>query len=175
MIYILLIVATLFRLVPHPANFTPLGAIILFVSYKYGFKKGVVFGLATMMVSDLFLGFNFTSLYVYLGFALYALCAKFIGKRIFGYIAAPIIGSVIFFLITNLGVFSGPWYPHSLGGLTNCFIAAIPFYRNTIMADLIFTALIFGLDYVYNKYAKNKLSEVIWQKKLQKGILNKKF
>jgi len=175
MIYILLIVATLFRLVPHPANFTPLGALILFVSFKYGYKKGLLFGLSAMVISDLFLGFNFTSLFVYLGFVLYALSAKLIGKKLLGYILAPAVGSVIFFIVTNLGVFSGPWYPHTANGLTNCFIAAIPFFRNTIMADLIFTALIFGADYVYNKYAKNKLSEVTWQKKLQKGISSKKF
>src|SRR5205814_5206418 len=67
---------------------------------------------------------------------------------------ASISGSVVFFLVTNLGVWLGvnahplPMYPHTLGGLVECYAAALPFFRNTILGDLTYAALMFGSYYL---------------------------
>jgi len=62
-----------------------------------------------------------------------------------GTAGAALAGSVLFFLITNFGVW---WfqslYPHTLDGLIACYVAAIPFFRNTLLGDLLYTAVLFG-------------------------------
>jgi hypothetical protein len=59
--------------------------------------------------------------------------------------ALVVLSSVLFFVITNLGMwlFSG-FYPRTLAGLETCFVAAIPFFQNTLAGDLFFAALLFG-------------------------------
>lgn len=162
------------RLIPHAANFTIIGAAIIFLSRKYNPKIASIFALALMIFTDLFLGFSFTSVFVYAGFIMYAFFAQIGKKQLWGLLAAPIIGSLAFFIISNFGVFIGPWYPHTAFGLANCFIAALPFYRNMVAGDIVFTAAIFGFDYIYNCFLKTKIREGLWDKKLQKGILIKR-
>lgn len=63
------------------------------------------------------------------------------------YAASVFGGSLSFFVLTNLAVFvfgDGTMYPHNWGGLVLCFEQAIPFYRNTLLSDLLFTTVFFG-------------------------------
>jgi hypothetical protein len=59
--------------------------------------------------------------------------------------AAAAASSVLFFAITNFGMwlFSG-FYPRNLAGLEACYVAAIPFFQNTVVGDLFYAALLFG-------------------------------
>ena len=58
---------------------------------------------------------------------------------------ASLISSTVFFIVTNLGVWLvGGLYPHTLPGLENCYILALPFFRNTLMGDLLYTGVLFG-------------------------------
>ncbi|MAT12601.1 MAG: hypothetical protein CMM02_16520 [Rhodopirellula sp.] len=53
--------------------------------------------------------------------------------------------SVLFFLGTNLAVWSSSsFYPMNLTGLLECYTAALPFFRQTILGDMIFVSLFFG-------------------------------
>lgn len=162
------------RLIPHAANFTLVGASVIYVSRRYGFLIAAIFAVLVMVFTDIFLGFNFTSVFVYTGFAAYAISALIGRNRIWGLAAAPITGSFLFFLISNFGVWVGPWYPHTVSGFVSCFIAAIPFYQNMVAADLIFTAVIFSLEFVYKNHVKTKISEGLWDKRLAKTILIKR-
>lgn len=130
------------RLIEHPANFTPVGALIIFYGAKKGFFSGALLGLSIMIISDTLLGFSYASIFVYAGFISYALAAKFYNKR-YGLISAPLLSSTLFFFITNFGVWLGPWYEHSFTGLIKCFTLAVPFYRNMILGDVIFMFLIY--------------------------------
>jgi len=48
--------------------------------------------------------------------------------------------------VSNFGTWlSGTLYPMSLTGLTECFIMAIPFYGNTLLGDLFYVAVLFGI------------------------------
>ncbi len=59
--------------------------------------------------------------------------------------AAALAGSVLFFVLTNFGVWAfGSLYPRTLGGLMDCYIAAIPFFRNTLQGDMLYTLILFG-------------------------------
>ena len=61
-----------------------------------------------------------------------------------------VFGSLIFYIISNFGVWmSGLIYPQTFEGLLACYIAAIPFYKNTIIGTIIYSGLFFGIsDYI---------------------------
>jgi hypothetical protein len=143
-----ILAAAALRLAPHPWNFTPIGAMALFGGAHLG-RRLVAFvaPLGALLLSDLVLGFYHGQATVYFSVALIVM----IGIVALGRItplrvgAAAIISSVVFFGITNFGMwlFSGI-YPRTLAGLESCFIAAIPFFQNTVAGDLFYATLLFG-------------------------------
>lgn len=171
--YLSLIICVVSRLVPHVANFTPLGSLILLNSRKSSLKKGIALAILAMVITDIFLGFNFSSVFVYAGFLTYAFWGQI--KKL-SPVLGVLLGSVSFFLISNFGVWVGPWYPHNVQGLISCFVNAIPFYRNTVLSDLGFVIVFIALGYGY-KVLKNKYQfkeELIWVKNLKLAISNKR-
>ena len=154
MFYLLLVLGVISRLVPHPANFVPIGAFLIFYASKRNINQAALLGLLIMIISDFYLGFSKISLFVYLGFIGYLLAGRIFKKK--ALVLAPFFGSLFFFIVSNFGVWLGGWYSRSLEGLANCFIAAIPFYKNTLAADLVFTAGIFFVYFVYGKITKER-------------------
>lgn len=141
-------VAAIFRLVPHPPNFSPIAAMALF-SGAYLPRRGLAFAapLGAMLLSDAVLGFHSGMPVVYGSLALIVGLGFLLStKRTAGRIAlAAIASSVLFYLITNFAVWaSGDMYPTTLAGLAACYVAAIPFFQNSLAGDLLFTALLFG-------------------------------
>ncbi len=171
MFYFLFFVAALSRFIPHPANFVPIGAATIFIGYKKGIIASAVFVILTMLVSDVFLGFGGYTPYVYLGFLSYPLAGLLSRKGKIGLIVAPLAGSSFFFLISNFGVWLEGWYPQTLPGLITCYVKAIPFYRNTLLSDILFCTLIFGVYAIYIKITQGGMT---WQRVFQKLILIKK-
>ena len=143
-----IVAAAALRLVPHPPNFSPIDAMALFSGAYLG-RRWVAFAapLAALFLSDLVLGFYHGMATVYATVALivaigWSLSSRRSPLRIAG---AAVAGSVTFFLITNLGMwlFSG-FYPLTSAGLAACYVAAIPFFQNTVAGDLFYAALLFG-------------------------------
>lgn len=171
--YLSLIICVVARLIPHPANFTPLGSLILLNSKKSSWKTGVALAILAMIITDLFLGFSYSSLFVYAGFALYAFWGQI--KKL-NPVLTVTFGSISFFLISNFGVWTGSWYPHTWQGLVSCFVNAIPFYRNTLISDLVFTTVFLALGYAYKIFA-NKFhikEELVWVRNLKVAISKKR-
>lgn len=143
-----IVLAASARLVDHPFNFTPIAAMSIFAGCYLGKKWGIVLPLAAMLVSDYSIGFYDAPVMisVYLAFAL----SYFIGRAISGkkwqYVpAAALLSSILFFLITNFAVWAFfDWYPHTLQGLVSNFVLALPFFRNTLAGDMIYTGAFFG-------------------------------
>jgi hypothetical protein len=143
-----IVAAAALRLVPHPPNFTPIGAMALFSGAYFG-RRGLAFvaPLAALFLSDLVLGFYHGMGTVYFSVALIVMLGAIALRRA----SAPRVGvaaiasSVLFFAITNFGMwlFSG-FYPLTAAGLAACFVAAIPFFQNTVAGDLFYAALLFG-------------------------------
>jgi hypothetical protein len=62
-------------------------------------------------------------------------------------------GSVIFFLISNFGVWLvGNLYERNINGLIECYFMAIPFFKNTIISTLIFSYSSLIIYKTSNKY-----------------------
>jgi hypothetical protein len=136
------------RLIPHPPNFTPIAAMALFGG-AYISDKRLAFGLplAALLLSDAMLGFYHGMIWVYGSFALIVCLGLQLQsrRRLLPIAATALAGSVLFFALTNFGVWiSDGLYPRTLEGLAACYVAAIPFFQNTIAGDLVYTALLFG-------------------------------
>ncbi|WP_341632513.1 DUF6580 family putative transport protein [Sphingomonas agri] len=143
-----IIVAAALRLLPHPPNFTPIGAMALFSGAYIG-RRPLAFAapLGALLLSDLVLGFYHGMATVYFSVALVVMIGMVALKRTSAVRvgSAAVLSSILFFVITNFGMwmFSG-FYPRTLAGLEACYVAAIPFFQNTVVGDLFYAALLFG-------------------------------
>ena len=143
-----ILIAASLRLLPHPPNFTPIGAMALFGGAYFG-KRVLAFAapLGALLLSDAILGFHSGMPYVYGSVALVVLVGWAVAKRqaMLTIAGAALASSILFFLVTNFGTWAtGEIYPPTLAGLTACYVAAIPFFQNTLAGDLFFSALLFG-------------------------------
>ena len=153
------LLAVLVRLIPHPPNFTPIIALALFCSTTFKNKLiGLSLPLLAMIISDLYLGFYSISLCVYGSFFLISILGTY-WKKI--KVTNVFISSLIFFIITNFGV----WlmgYPKTIEGFLLCYTMAIPFYTNTMLSTLFFAGLIeffiYSKYYLYLSDYKNKIN-----------------
>ena len=147
--FCMILAAALSRLIPHPPNFTPVTALALFGAVYLDKKHAIIIPIAAMLISDYFIGFYSGMVWVYGSF----IAIGFLGlwlRRHPGMIrtaGVTLAGSILFFLVTNFGVWisSQVSYPHSIDGLVACYVAAVPFFRNTLLGDSCYVAALFGL------------------------------
>ncbi|HEY4509919.1 MAG TPA: DUF6580 family putative transport protein [Candidatus Paceibacterota bacterium] len=144
------------RLLPHPANFTPMAALALFAGvYAAKVSKWyLLLPLGAMLVSDLFVGFYEwqTMAVVYASFfaiGLIGLLTRMCETRFhtfYAVILAAVSGSVLFYLTTNFAVwaFSGMYAP-TLDGLMFSYYMGLPFFKFTLLGDLFYVFLFFGI------------------------------
>ena len=138
--YILLgfvIMAVLVRLLPHPPNVTPITALALFGCNFRNKYLGLSLPLLAMILSDIYLGFYGITLWVYGSFLLISLLGRYWRKI---KVSNVLVSSLIFFIITNFGVWLGG-YPKTLEGFLMCYTLALPFLINSILGDLFFSYL----------------------------------
>ena len=141
--------AVLLRLLPHLANFAPIGGLAIFAGLYATKKSWLLAPLAAMVLSDIFIGFDSWQmrLVVYGSFLVYVLIARVIkeNKSILSVVGGTLAGGLVFYLTTNFAVwaFSG-MYPHTLSGLIYCYEMALPFFRNSLMGDLFYVGAFVG-------------------------------
>jgi len=159
----MILLAALSRLLPHPPNVTPVGAMALFGGAYFTRRIwAFLVPLASMWLSDLIINnivykeYNpaFTwiipdSLWVYGSLLLIAGVGSVLLTKVkpVSLLTASVAASVLFFVLTNFGtwyLYKGITYPDSWAGLVACYTAAIPFFGNTLAGDLFFCAVLFG-------------------------------
>ncbi|OQC39171.1 MAG: hypothetical protein BWX62_01273 [Bacteroidetes bacterium ADurb.Bin037] len=160
-ITLLILLAAFSRLIPHPSNFAPIGAMALFgAAYFTQRYLAFLIPIVSMWLSDLVLnnvvygryfdrfvwgydGCYWTyGAFILIGLVGFVLLKKVKPQRL---IVASLSASVLFFLISNFGVWaSGTMYPKSLSGLITCYAAGIPFFKNTLLGDLVYCSVMFG-------------------------------
>lgn len=145
---IIIFAVAVFRILPHPPNVSPIAAMALFGGAYFSDKRlAFLVPFLALLLSDLILGLHDTMLYVYGGFALTVVIGFWVRKQLnIGRIAVAAVGaSILFFLLTNFGVWlTSGMYPMTADGLMQAYIAGIPFFQNSLLGNLIFTALLFG-------------------------------
>ncbi|MBI3550470.1 MAG: hypothetical protein HY078_15640 [Elusimicrobia bacterium] len=137
------------RLLPHPPNVTPLTAMALLGGAYLSTGQALVLPLAILFVSDLVLGLHSTIPFVYASFLVVALMGQWLKTRQSGAttLAACLGGSILFYAVTNFGVWmTSSMYPHTGSGLFSCYAAGLPFLRNSLVGDIGYTAVLFSLE-----------------------------
>jgi hypothetical protein len=138
----------MFRILPHPPNVSPVAAMALFGGAYFSDRRvAFIVPFLALLLSDLLIGLHDTMVYVYVGFALTVVIGVWIGQKLnISRIAiALLVSSGLFFAITNFGAWvTSGLYPMTAEGLLQAYIAAIPFFQNSLLGNLVFTALLFG-------------------------------
>ena len=139
------------RFIPHPPNFTSLIALSFYVPLFLGnrFIPGL---LVCFIFTDLIIGFHNTILFTWGSLVTICLSSHLFKKNVYLRIMGVICGSLLFYLISNFGVWSLGSYGYTLEGLLICYIVAIPFYLNTLLSTLIYSAIIESINIAYKKY-----------------------
>lgn len=125
------------RIIPHPPNFTPIIASAVFLPWMFGWRPVAVLPpLFALLIGDLYWGFHSYMLYTYGSLLLIAVASLYIANIWW----SALTGSVLFFAITNFGVWLSGYYGYTLAGLIACYTMAIPFYTNTLISTVVYTA-----------------------------------
>ena len=133
-------IVLLFRIIPHPPNFTPIIALSLYLPFIFGLWS-IPFCILGFAITDYFIGFHSLLFWTWGALAITGCTSKFCNK-IFSRIVLSIIGAITFFIISNFGVWiSGTYYEISAQGLLNCYIMAIPFFTNTLLSTMFFVVI----------------------------------
>ncbi len=162
----LVVIGVACRLLPHLWNMTPMLAIALFSTTYLGFYYSFAISILIMGVSDFFIGFYDwrVMLAVYGSFILGALIGLFIqkNKTVATIFLSTCGASLIFFLVTNFAVWEfGTMYVHSFVGLTQSYVMGIPFFKDSLVGDLMYTGVFFGAFEAIRFFSLNKINRAI--------------
>ena len=140
---------TLMRFLPHPFNMTPIVALAIFSGRRFSMRFALALTLGTMLIGDVALGWVPQNLMGYLSLAAAVVLGAYLRNRKtvawIPVLGAAVSSSLIFFLLSNFGVWlEGRLYPLTGQGLVSCYVAAVPFYKNQLFGDLLYTAVLFG-------------------------------
>ena len=146
--YLLIVLGLFSRLIIHTPNFNPLIAIALFSGIYVSRKYAVILPLASMVISDLFLGIHNVMAFTWGSILIIALMGLKLRehKSFKNVFLGSLSSAVIFFVATNFGVWlMTGMYTYDLSGLVNCFVMAIPFFRSSLASTLIYTVVLYGI------------------------------
>ncbi|WP_067657102.1 DUF6580 family putative transport protein [Ferrimonas marina] len=145
---VLIALCALYRVLPHPFNFTPVAAMGLFAGAMFDSKRlALVVPLVAMLLSDLFIGLHETMLFVYLAMAITAGIGMLLRQRrsVATIALAGVASSLQFFFITNTGMWAvTDFYPHTWAGLVQCWVMGLPFLQHDLASTWLFSAVLFG-------------------------------
>jgi hypothetical protein len=145
----MVLAAAALRLLPHPMNFAPVGALALFGGASFRSKRmALALPLVSLIAGDIFIGFHRLMPYVYASF-LVSVAIGFWLRRSRSVVrvgAAVLAGAIQFFLVTNFALWAASIgaYTKTPGGLLACYIAGIPDFWNTLAGDSFYAAVLFG-------------------------------
>jgi hypothetical protein len=169
--FIVVVLSAVFmRLIPHTPNVAPIAALALFSGVMVPNWIGFAIPLIAMVLSDIFLGFHATIPFVYGSFLLIAGIGYLLRKK-----SSPLniglgslSGSVLFFVITNFGVWlTSSLYEKSIGGLVQSYLMGLPFFRNTLVGDIFYTTVFFvGFNCIRLLFVLMSPSHQKWERRV---------
>ena len=170
-LYIFLI--ALSKFIPHQENFSAITGLVIFGGFMFGKKKDFfIITIAALFIIDIiynnfihpesfperkgFILFADYMIWVYVSYILIILLSSRVLRRFsyFKLLFTALGGSVLFYLITNFAwVYSYSLYTKDLAGVVESYLAAWPFFRTSLVSNVMFSFLIFGMyDLVINRY-----------------------
>ena len=139
------------RFIPHPPNFTSLLALSFYVPALLGIRYLPALIIA-FIFTDFFIGFHSLVLFTWGSVIIIGLISKYFAKTFSLRLTGALAGALIFFIVTNFGVWTYGYYEYSLEGLLLCYTLALPFFAYSFVSTLIFSVII---ETIYKFYHKN--------------------
>jgi len=157
-----LALATVIHLLPHPFGVSTIGALAVYGGARGNGVMACITPLIPLLIGNFIFGFYEPTvlLFVYIGFGVSALAARFIlrknqnGRR---YTLAVSTGAVLFFLISNFSIWLAGMYPPTAAGLATCYLNGLPYLGAAVLADGMYSLLLFNL---HDALERRRLSPV---------------
>ncbi len=144
----ILLVLSASRFIPHPPNFTSLMALSFYVPAILGLKFLPAL-LAAFILTDIIIGFHSTIAFTWGSILIVGMVSIYFKKSLLFRLLGAVSGTMVFFIFSNFGVWTLGSYGYTLEGFINCYILALPFYGNTLISTLVFSAIIEGVYKIY--------------------------
>ncbi len=132
------------RFIPHPPNFTSLLSLAFYVPIFFGLRYLPVL-LLSFIITDLFIGFHGLATFTWGSLILIGLLPRYFNSGVLTRVSGSLAGAVIFFIITNFGVWTNGSYGYELNGLILCYTLAIPFFVYNLISTFIFSGIFEGI------------------------------
>ena len=144
----LIVIGAASRLLHLPPNIAAVTGVTLLAGFALrNVWLALLVPVGAMALADLVLGWYPAVLATYAGMAAGVFIARGLLPRltVLRLVATTFLASMAFFILSNFGTWAEGWYGYSWEGLVACYVAAIPFWQNSLIADFASTALAFGL------------------------------
>lgn len=146
-----------------PPNVAPVSALAMFAAATLPRRWSFTVPIGLMVVSDAVIGWYTWQVMVsvYLSFMGSLALGTWIRSKmnVTRIALATLAGSALFFFVTNAASWAfETMYPHTLSGLGQSYLAGLPFFRNTVLGDLGYSALFFGLGALAMVYSRQRTS-----------------
>jgi len=129
------------RFIPHPPNFTSLIALSFYVPAILG-RKYIPVVIISFVFTDLIIGYHNLTFFTWGSVLIIGLISKFFLENILKRITGALIGAVIFFTISNFGVWISGSYGYNFEGLISCYTLALPFFAYSLISTFVFSSII---------------------------------
>ena len=129
------------RFIPHPPNFTSLLALSFYVPALLG-RKYIFALLLSFVITDLFIGFHALTFFTWGSVVIIGVTTKYFSNKFTTRLMGAFLGTIIFFIITNFGVWAIGSYGYTFEGLITCYVLAIPFYAYSLISTILFSSII---------------------------------
>ena len=136
------------RFIPHPPNFTSLIALSFYIPVLFG-RKYIPAIIVSFTVTDLIIGFHAVTFFTWGSVLLIGLMSNYFSGMILKRLSGALFGAVIFFIVTNFGIWISGIYGYTLNGFITCYTLAIPFFAYSIISTIVFSFLI---EIIYKGY-----------------------
>ena len=135
---------SLSRFIPHPPNFTSLLALSFYVPIIFG-KKFIPAVILSFAITDYIIGYHSLTHWTWGSVVIIGLISQYFKNSIYKRVGGALSGALIFFIITNFGVWVNGSYGYSFNGLLSCYTLAIPFFTYSLISTFIFSGIIEAL------------------------------
>ena len=146
---VLILAGVLFRMVPHAPNFTPMLTIALMSGLYFKNKFSILLPIGIMLISDLFIGSHAILPWIYFSFLIIYFLGRLIKDNSLHVLLGSIGGSILFFIISNFGVWINGGYTYSIEGLVTCYMMAVPFFKNTLISTVLFSGIFYSIHHLF--------------------------
>ena len=146
----ILIALSASRFIPHPPNFTSLLALSFYIPAFLGIKF-IPIVILSLFLTDIIIGFHSTMLFTFASVLAIGFLSKYLHQSVLIRLFGVFCGATIFYLLTNFGVWINGSYGYTLSGLVSCYILALPFFGNTLISTLLFSAIIETVNKLYGR------------------------